>query len=421
MRGVACTVIDDRPSAAARRRRRRGCSRRTSRRTSRGRCSISPSAASISTTTGSPRSGRVRGRRRVSTDRHARSGARAPARGRAAAKRAHCAAADGPGWTLDAARAAHPRAWAPSLERCSPRRTATSSRRSSRPRLARRQNAAARRFQRAHGSAVSPRAGCPSRRYERRRDRGVRPLCSPPERGRTRSSGRVRMPPLRPVRGQLLHLGWTGHPLNHNRLGTGVLHRPPHRRNVARRRDSGGRRVRRARTTAGVRDLLDAASELLPSAWDATFLAARAGLRPATPDELPVIGPDTRLPGLVHASGHYRNGVLLAPLTARLVADWILDRKTRPGAGCVLRPGRFEARSSEFDLPVIDRRGPVVTPPPTHTASPPVGATFCRVPLTRSQEPSERCGTRSARAGSRAGPAARRCARRRGHAEPGSR
>jgi glycine/D-amino acid oxidase-like deaminating enzyme len=53
-------------------------------------------------------------------------------------------------------------------------------------------------------------------------------------------------------------------------------------------------------------------------------------MRPATPDELPVIGPDPLVDGVVHASGHYRNGVLLAPITARLVADWIVNGRRDP-------------------------------------------------------------------------------------------
>ena len=94
-------------------------------------------------------------------------------------------------------------------------------------------------------------------------------------------------------------------------------------------------------TSAGIRDLLDAACELLPEGWGATFLDARVGLRPATPDELPVLGPDAQVDGLVHASGHFRNGVLLAPLTATLIADWIEQKKNDPALDG-LRPGRFE-------------------------------------------------------------------------------
>jgi thiazole synthase len=93
-------------------------------------------------------------------------------------------------------------------------------------------------------------------------------------------------------------------------------------------------------TAAGIRDLLDAACELLPEGWGATFLGVRVGLRPATPDELPVIGPDPAVGGLVHASGHFRNGVLLAPITATLIADWI-QKQVRDPVFAALRPDRF--------------------------------------------------------------------------------
>ena len=64
------------------------------------------------------------------------------------------------------------------------------------------------------------------------------------------------------------------------------------------------------------------------------------GLRPATEDGLPIIGTSHVLPNLMYATGHYRNGVLLAPVTARLVADALLDNVVDP-AMHALRPGRF--------------------------------------------------------------------------------
>ena len=57
-----------------------------------------------------------------------------------------------------------------------------------------------------------------------------------------------------------------------------------------------------------------------------------AGLRPGTPDELPVLGA-TALEGLFLAAGHYRNGILLAPATARLIADAV-----ETGDDSALRP-----------------------------------------------------------------------------------
>jgi glycine oxidase len=83
-------------------------------------------------------------------------------------------------------------------------------------------------------------------------------------------------------------------------------------------------------TVAGVQGLLEAACRLLPSAGQATFVAARAGLRPSTPDGLPFIGRSPVHPGIVYATGHYRNGVLLTPLTADLVADLVIDHRSDP-------------------------------------------------------------------------------------------
>lgn len=138
----------------------------------------------------------------------------------------------------------------------------------------------------------------------------------------------VRTPPLRPVRGQLLQLGWQGDPLASIVWGPDCY--------IVPRTDGSllvGATVEDAgfdeRTTAGgIGALLDAACRLLPDTKRATFLDARAGLRPATPDALPVIGPDPDASGIVHASGHYRNGVLLAPITARVIAEWIVEGKT---------------------------------------------------------------------------------------------
>jgi glycine oxidase len=79
-------------------------------------------------------------------------------------------------------------------------------------------------------------------------------------------------------------------------------------------------------TAAGVAALLEAATRLVPALGDASFRSAWAGLRPATPDGLPLVGPLPELDGLAVAAGHYRNGVLLSPVTGRMVADGILGK-----------------------------------------------------------------------------------------------
>lgn len=129
---------------------------------------------------------------------------------------------------------------------------------------------------------------------------------------------------VRPVRGQLLQLRWHGAPINRV-LWSERCYIVPWLDGTllvgATVEDAGfDERV----TVGGVRALVAAASALLPGVGEATFVEARAGLRPATPSGLPIIQRSVKHPGVVHATGHYRNGILLAPLTARLVAELVL-------------------------------------------------------------------------------------------------
>src|SRR5207247_2275664 len=72
------------------------------------------------------------------------------------------------------------------------------------------------------------------------------------------------------------------------------------------------------------------AARLVPSLAGAPFVTAWAGLRPACPDRLPILGPLPGWENVALATGHFRNGVLLAPLTGSLLADWLLYRRTSP-------------------------------------------------------------------------------------------
>jgi glycine oxidase len=141
------------------------------------------------------------------------------------------------------------------------------------------------------------------------------------------ASGRV---PVRPVRGQLLWLGWRGAPLRRVTWTSRCYLVPWDDGTVlvgATMEEAG---FDERATAAGVRDLLDAVCEIVPQASTAAFIAARVGLRPATPDALPIIGRSGVLPNLTYATGHFRNGVLLAPLTAQLVADLVLEDRADP-------------------------------------------------------------------------------------------
>ncbi len=78
-------------------------------------------------------------------------------------------------------------------------------------------------------------------------------------------------------------------------------------------------------TPAGLGRLLTDAQSISSHVGSYPILETWTGLRPATRDELPVLGP-TAVPGVYYATGHYRNGVLLAPITATIVADLVEGR-----------------------------------------------------------------------------------------------
>lgn len=83
-------------------------------------------------------------------------------------------------------------------------------------------------------------------------------------------------------------------------------------------------------TSEAVRDLRETAAELVPALAKAPMAGVRTGLRPRGPDDLPMIGPSRAVPGLYYATAHYRNGVLLAPLTVQLIAGLVLGRTVDP-------------------------------------------------------------------------------------------
>ncbi len=94
-------------------------------------------------------------------------------------------------------------------------------------------------------------------------------------------------------------------------------------------------------TEEGVAKVQAAATEICAAFSQRPPVHAWAGLRPVTPDLLPMLGPDPDDPRLLYACGHSRNGVLLAPLTAEIVTDLVVGR----GVGFNLmqfRPDRFQ-------------------------------------------------------------------------------
>ncbi|HEY7151888.1 MAG TPA: glycine oxidase ThiO [Solirubrobacterales bacterium] len=98
-------------------------------------------------------------------------------------------------------------------------------------------------------------------------------------------------------------------------------------------------------TAGGVHELLREAYRLVPEIAELELLEATAGLRPGSPDNAPLIGPSAA-EGLMIATGHFRNGVLQAPLTADCVAA-LLAGENSPVDLTPFSPERFAGRSSE--------------------------------------------------------------------------
>jgi glycine oxidase len=158
------------------------------------------------------------------------------------------------------------------------------------------------------------------------------------------------LPPVRPVKGEILEL----------RSADG---RPPCERIVASERvylvpRPDGRLIVGATTeergfdatvtAGGVHELLREAYRLLPDVAEMELVESMAGLRPGTPDHLPLVGPGA-LDGLILACGHYRNGILLAPLTGGAVAGIVAGRPLPESLTAA------EPVSSRFSAPIADK------------------------------------------------------------------
>jgi glycine oxidase len=127
--------------------------------------------------------------------------------------------------------------------------------------------------------------------------------------------------PVRPVRGQMIALESVP-PLLERTVGSPAVYLVPRRDGrvlVGATVEEAGYRA--TATAGGVHTLLSAAMEIVPGLAKAPIVEVWAGLRPGTPDDLPILGADPELSGLFYATGHFRNGILLAPVTAVLLTD----------------------------------------------------------------------------------------------------
>ena len=153
-------------------------------------------------------------------------------------------------------------------------------------------------------------------------------------------------PPVRPVKGEILRLrGSAANPIVTRIVGGERAYIVPRETGeVVVGATSEERGLDTTVSAGGVHELLREAYRTLPEIAELEFVEASAGLRPGTPDNAPIIG-SSALDGLILATGHYRNGILLAPITAKIVSS-LLAGETPPDVPAAVGPERFAASAS---------------------------------------------------------------------------
>jgi glycine oxidase ThiO len=140
-------------------------------------------------------------------------------------------------------------------------------------------------------------------------------------------SGELLPLPVQPRKGQMLSLRTLQpQPLRHVLFGTEVYIVPRQNGQVVIGATNEAVGFTPHNTAVGIQSLLQAALRLYPAFQDWILERQWYGFRPTAPDELPVLGPSPYV-NLTLATGHYRNGILLMPVTAQLVTDWVLHGK----------------------------------------------------------------------------------------------
>ena len=146
--------------------------------------------------------------------------------------------------------------------------------------------------------------------------------------------------PVGPARGQMLALAHVPPVLVHCVHGDDVylVPRPSGELLVGATVERVG--FRREVTARGIAGLLATAIDLVPALGDRAITRTWYGFRPWAPDDLPILGPWPGVAGLFVATAHYRNGIMLGPITAALMSRWILEGAPGMDVGDFL-PDRF--------------------------------------------------------------------------------
>jgi glycine oxidase len=148
--------------------------------------------------------------------------------------------------------------------------------------------------------------------------------------------------PVCPVRGQIAAVSSAGIPLRTIVFGSSgyITPKKDGKIVIGATEDEAG--FQREVTLGGLASVCNGVLRYVPALQTAPFLEAWAGLRPATIDGKPLLGPVHGWEGLSIAGGHFRNGILLSPVTAKRMADFIAERRLEPLVPFV--PGRFLAQ-----------------------------------------------------------------------------
>jgi glycine oxidase len=146
--------------------------------------------------------------------------------------------------------------------------------------------------------------------------------------------------PVKPMRGQMLAVRTVPHAVSQIIYGHHMylVPRPDGETLIGATVEDVG--FRKEVTLAGLEELIQAGRHIAPGIMDQPVMRTWAGLRPGSPDGLPLVGTVQGRPGLLLAVGHYRNGILLGPLTGVLVKQWLVDQQRSPYLD-LLRPDRF--------------------------------------------------------------------------------
>ncbi len=152
-------------------------------------------------------------------------------------------------------------------------------------------------------------------------------------------------PPIRPVKGQIITLKRTNDCDLQEIVRSPRMYLVPKEDGTLRLGASSEEKGFEQTPTAGVqKELLEEAWEAVPSIYDLPLLETTVGLRPASRDHAPIIG-QTDVDDLYYATGHYRHGILLAPVTVYNLVDEILNN-TVAKAVEPFRPGRFNHKTN---------------------------------------------------------------------------